>query len=176
MSPQAQPFSAQEEQRTEAACPHDPTPGWLVGQSQLRNLGAIGLSPSAGTAATATAVAALQTSETTFRHLAAAYPRDTAVLTGLGDSYLRAGTYLRFSEPFTARQDFSSAIAAYNRASALGGELDAAPGVARALIGLGEPAAAARLLSPLARSSPFPGQLLDLLITADEEPTISVRR
>jgi cellulose synthase operon protein C len=160
---------AQEEQRTEAACPHDPTPAWLVGQSQLRNLGAIGLSPSAATTATTAAVAALQTSGTTFRHLAAEYPRDTTVLTGLGDSYLRAGTYLRFSEPFTARQDFRSAIAAYNRASALSGERDAAPGVARALIGLGEPAAAARLLSPLARSSPFPGQLLDLLITADEE-------
>ena len=40
--------------------------------------------------------------------------------------------------------------------------------MARALIGLGEPAAAARLLSPLARSSGYPGQLLELLITADE--------
>src|SRR5262249_25495321 len=28
----------QEERRTEAACPHDPTPAWLVGQSQLRML------------------------------------------------------------------------------------------------------------------------------------------
>ena len=113
-------------------------------------------------------VAALRAANATFSHLAAEYPRDTGVLTGLGDSYLRAGTYLRSSEPFTARQDFRSAITEYNRASALGDERDAAPGVARALIGLGEPAAAARLLSPLARSSGFPGQLLELLIMADE--------
>ena len=158
----------QEEQRAEAACPHDPTPAWLVGQSQLRTLDLhLYLSPPP-TTAYPDAVAALRASAATFGHLAAEYPRDPAVLTGLGDSYLRTGTYLRSIEPFTARQDFRSAIAAYNRAAALGDERDAAPGVARALIGLGEPAAAARLLSPLARSSPFPGQLLDLLITADE--------
>jgi tetratricopeptide (TPR) repeat protein len=155
---------AQEEQRTEAACPRDPTPAWLVGQSQLRTPG-VTLSPATVNPGV---VAALQASGTTFRHLAAEYPHDVGVLTGLGDSYLRAATYLRSSEPFTARQDFRSAIATYNRASALGGERDAAPGVARALMGLGEPAAAARQLSPLARSSPFPGQLLELLITADE--------
>ena len=28
---------SQEERRTETACPHDPTPGWLVGQAQLRS-------------------------------------------------------------------------------------------------------------------------------------------
>jgi tetratricopeptide (TPR) repeat protein len=140
---------AQEEHRTEAACPHDPTPAWLVGQFQLSML-------------------EFAASSATFSHLTAEYPHDAGVLTGLGDGYLRAGSYLRSSEPFTARQDFRSAIAAYNRASALGGERDAAPGVARALVDLGEPAAAARLLLPLARSSPFPGQLLELLITADE--------
>ena len=94
-----------------------------------------------------------------FSRLAGQYPRDTGVLTGLGDSYLRAGTFLRSSEPFTARQDFRSAITEYNRVSALGDERDAAPGVARALIGLGEPVAAARLLSPLARSSSLPGRV-----------------
>jgi cellulose synthase operon protein C len=158
----------QEEQRTETACPHDPTPAWLVGQSQLRTLDLfLDFSPPP-TTAYPYAVAALQASAATFGHLTAEYPRDAAVLTGLGDSYLRTGTYLRSIEPFTARQDFKSAITAYNRAAALGDERDAAPGVARALIGLGEPAAAARLLSPLARSTQFPGQLLDLLITADE--------
>ncbi len=159
----------QEEQRTETACPHDPTPTWLVGQSQLRTLN-LELDPFSPPPPTADpqAVAALRASAATFGHLATEYPHDAAVLTGLGDSYLRTGTYLRSSEPFTARQDFKSAIAVYNRAAALGDERDASPGVARALIGLGEPAAAARLLSPLARSSPFPGQLLDLLIAADE--------
>ena len=155
---------SQEEQRTDTACPHDPTPAWLVGQSQLR----MGLLSESATIADPGVVAALRAAKATFSHLADEYPRDTGVLTGLGDSYLRAGTYLRSSEPFTARQDFRSAITEYNRASALGDERDAAPGVARALIGLGEPAAAARLLSPLARSSGFPGQYLELLITADE--------
>jgi cellulose synthase operon protein C len=158
----------QEEQRTEAACPHDPTPAWLVGQSQLRMLNLELAFSSPPTTAAPNAVAALRASRATFGRLAAEYPHDPAVLAGLGDSYLRTGTYLRSSEPFTARQDFRLAIAAYNRASALGAERDAAPGVARALIGLGEPAAAARLLSPLARSSKFPGPMLELLITADE--------
>jgi cellulose synthase operon protein C len=151
---------SQEEQRAETACPHNPTPGWLVGQSQLRTAQL----PASGT----DVAGPLQVPVATFSRLAAQYPRDTGVLTGLGDSYLSAGTYLRSSEPFTARQDFRSAITAYNRASALGDERGAAPGVARALIGLGEPAAAARLLSPLARSSPYPGELLELLIMADE--------
>lgn len=155
----------QEEQRAEAACPHNPTPAWLVGQSELRDFGAGSWSP---TSAVPETVTTLQASSITFSHLATEYPRDIGVLTGLGDSYLRTGTYLRSSEPFTARQDFRLAIAAYDRASALGGERDAAPGIARALIGLGDPAAAARLVSPITHTVPFPGQLLDLLITADE--------
>jgi tetratricopeptide (TPR) repeat protein len=155
---------SQEEQRTETACPHDPTPGWLVGQAQLRTV----LFSESPTVVDSSVVAVLRAANATFSHLAAEYPRDTGVLTGLGDSYLRAGTYLRSSEPFTARLDFRLAITEYNRASALGDERDAVPGVARALIGLGEPAMAARLLSPLARSAGFPGQLLELLITADE--------
>jgi cellulose synthase operon protein C len=153
----------QEERRAGAACPHDPTPAWLVGQSQLRFL-LFSQTPTTADSSTG----ALKVATATFSRLAAEYPRDAGVLTGLGDSYLRTGTFLRSTEPFTARQDFLSAITVYNRASALGDERDAAPGVARALIGLGEPTAAARLLSPLARSSRFPGQLLELLIEADE--------
>jgi cellulose synthase operon protein C len=153
----------QEEKRAEAACPHNPTPAWLVAQSRLRML----FLPSA-TLASPHLVAVLHDASATFSHLAAEYPHDAAVLTGLGDSYLRTGTYLRSSEPFTARQDFRSAITAYNRAVALGDKRAAVPGVARALIGLGEPATAARLLLPLARFSRLPGQLLELIITADE--------
>ena len=140
---------SQEEQRTETACPHDPTPGWLVGQSQLD-------------------ISDSESSTATFSRLDTRHPRDAAVLTGLGDSYLLAGTSLLSSAPFTARQDFRLAITEYKRASALGDEHDAVPGVARVLIGLGKPAQAARLLSPLARASGSPGQLLQLLITADE--------
>ena len=105
----------QEERRAEAACPHDPTPAWLVGQSQLRFLLFSEPSTTAGSSA-----GALQAATATFSHLAAEYRRDAGVLTGLGDSYLRTGTFLRSSEPFTARQAFLSAITMYNRASALG--------------------------------------------------------
>lgn len=153
-----------EERRTEAACPGDPTPAWLIGQAQLRQLD---FSPSPTTVIPAM-LTALRAARGTFSQLAARYPDDPGVLTGLGDSYLRAGTYLRSGEPFTARQDFQSAITAYDRAAALGGVRDATPGLARALIGLGQPAAAARLLAPLARTSPTPGPLLELLIGADE--------
>lgn len=155
---------SREEQRTESACPHDPTPGWLVGQSQLRR---VPLSFSL-TYPLPAALTVLRTAIATFRRWAAKYPNDTGVLTGLGDAYLRAGTQLRSSQPFTARQDLRSAITAYNRASALGGNRDAAPGLARALIGLGEPAKAARVLQPFARDSTSPGPLLELLVAADE--------
>ena len=159
-----------EEQRTESVCPHDPTPGWLLGQSQLRGLP---LSSSArfifpARSVKVRALTALRSAIATFRHLAAAYPGDTGVLTGLGDAYLRAGTHLRTTEPFTARQDLRSAMEAYSRASALGDTRGAAPGLARALIGLGEPTEAARVLRPFARASAFPGPLLEMLITADE--------
>ena len=154
----------EEEQRTEAACPHDPTPGWLVGQSQLRKL----LPPAVIPDFEAYNHAMLQSAIVTFRRLEAEYPDDAGVLTGLGDAYLRTGTDLRLAEPFTARQDFRSAIAEYNRASALGDARDAALGLARALIGLGEPAQAARVLQPFVRTSAFPGPWLELLITADE--------
>jgi hypothetical protein len=107
-----------EEQRTGAACPHDPTPGWLLGQSQLRGIplssSAAFLFPAASVKALA--LSALRSAITTFRRLAAAYPGDPGVLTGLGDAYLRAGTHLRFTEPFTARQDLRLAMAAYSRA------------------------------------------------------------
>jgi tetratricopeptide (TPR) repeat protein len=153
-----------QERRAEAACPHDPTPGWLVGEAQLRMLEV----SETVTDADPTVLGALHGAHATFSQLAAEYPRDPGVLTGLGDSYLRAGTYLMSSEPFTAQLDFRSAIAAYDRASALGDARDAAAGVARALIGLDQPTAAARLLAPLARSSSEPGELLELLIEADE--------
>jgi tetratricopeptide (TPR) repeat protein len=155
---------SREEQRTESACPHDPTPAWLAGQSQLRR---VPLSFSA-TYLDVHAVAVLQSAIATFRRLAAEYPDDTGVLTGLGDAYLRAGTHLRSSEPFTARQDFTSAIVEYNRTSALGDARDAALGLARALVGLGEPKEAVRVLRPFATASASPGPLLEMLITADE--------
>ena len=153
-----------EEQRTEAACPDDPTPGWLVGQSLLRKL----LPAAVISDFEAYNHAMLQSAIATFRRLAAEYPNDIGVLTGLGDAYLRTGTDLRLSEPFTARQDLRSAIAEYNRAAALGDTRDAALGLARALIGLSEPTRAARVLQAYTRTSGHPGPWLELLIAADE--------
>lgn len=154
----------QEEKRTEAVCPHDPTAGWLVGESQLRNiplsLAATGLS--------ADTVVNVRTATTTFTDLATQYPGDAGVIAGLADSYLRAGTHLLSSKPFTARHDLRFAIVQYNRVSALGDPRDAALGIGRALIGLGEPANAAGLLRPFVQSSSVRGGLLELLISADE--------
>jgi len=159
-----------EEQRAESACPHDLTPGWLLGQSQLRGLP---LSPSASyvlpaASVKALALTALHSAIATFRRLAAAYPGDMGVLTGLGDAYLRAGTHLMLAQPFTARQDLRSAMEAYRRASALGGARDAALGLARALIALGKPGEAVQVLRPVTRASAFPGPSLEILIAADE--------
>jgi hypothetical protein len=154
----------------DAACPHDPTPGWLLGQSQLRALPLFSVAKYIFPAASVRArmLAALQSAIVTFRRLTVAYPDDTAVLTGLGDAYLRAGALLRSTEPFTAKLDFRSAMEEYNRAWALGDALDAAPGLARVLIGLGEPAKAASLVQPFTHASAFPGPWLELLIAADE--------
>jgi tetratricopeptide (TPR) repeat protein len=166
----SQDILRREEQRTQSACPHDPTPGWLLGQSQLRGLPLSASASSVLPAASVKALAltALHSAIAAFRHLAAAYPGDTGVLTGLGDAYLRAGTHLRLTQPFTARQDLRSAMEVYHRVSALGDARDAAPGLARALIALGEPAEAAQVLRPLTRASAFPGPSLEMLIAADE--------
>lgn len=153
-----------QEQRAEAACPHNPTPAWLVGQSRLRLV----LVSAPIMVADPAVLRQLSEARAAFAGLAAEYPRDTAVLAALGDSYLRTGTYLQTSEPFTAKQYFKSAVAEYNRVAELGDEHDAAPGIARALIGLGEPAEAGRLLTSELPSSTEPGELLELLTDADE--------
>ena len=160
---------SREEQLTEQACPHDPTPRWLVGQAQLRSIDLWVIPSLVSTAPPdGRTLAALHTALVTFTGLAAGYPRDTGALTGLGDAYLRAGTLLMPSEPFTARKDFQSAVTAYDHAVAAGGARNAAPGLARALIGLGEPAEAIRVLTPFATASAHPGPWLEILIGADE--------
>jgi Tfp pilus assembly protein PilF len=153
-----------EQKRTERACPDDPTAGWLVGESQLRRVPLA----DAATGLGADTVASIRKATTTFTQLAADYPDDAGVIAGLADSYLRAGTHLLLSKPFVARQDLRSAVDRYNRVSALGDPGDAAVGAGRALIGLGEPADAARLLQRYAQSRSVAGPLLELLIIANE--------
>lgn len=148
--------------RTEAAravtdCPSDPTPGWVLGQylSQREN------PPLPGSAQSGQA-------EATFSELERDYPASAAAITGAADAQLRSGVWLADSEPFTARNDFRAAEQGYERATALGTRKDSAAGLARALIGLGEPAQAEKILRPLLAASRTPGALLELLIVADE--------
>jgi hypothetical protein len=105
---------AEEQRRTLAACPDEPTPGWIVGQAQMRNLG-IPLSPRP-TYSNEELGDTLTTVITTFRDLTRRFPRDPAAVTGLGDAYLRVGLRLLYTQPFTARHDLRLAVAQYNRA------------------------------------------------------------
>ncbi len=72
---------------------------------------------------------------------------------------LRTGIRLADSEPFTARNEFRAARQGYARAAALGAGRESAAGVARALIGLGEPVQAEKMLRPLLATSTTPGPL-----------------
>ncbi|MGY1669730.1 tetratricopeptide repeat protein [Geodermatophilus sp. SYSU D00710] len=152
---------ATEQRRAEEACPGDVTSGWLVGQAQLR-LVSEGPYPEDPEMPTADAVATMQ-------RLVDRHPTDVAALTGLGDAYLAAAMSLDGGPPFTARRYFRQAVAAYNRAVDHGGHRDAAAGLGRALIGLGEPERAIELFTPLAGSDPTPGPVLEALIAAQEK-------
>ncbi|HXZ72611.1 MAG TPA: hypothetical protein VEH31_17315 [Streptosporangiaceae bacterium] len=147
--------------RSEAAravtdCPGDPTPRWVLGQylSQTEHW-------PGGTAS--------QAAETVFSGLERDYPGSVAAITGAADAHLRTGIWLADSKPFTARNDFRAAEQGYERAAALGAAQEAAPGAATALIGLGEPARAAKMLRRLIASSRRPGPLLELLVVAEEK-------
>ena len=109
---------ADEQRRTVAACANEPTPDWIVGQAQMRDLQlTFTPRPSLTDDKTRRGLAA---AITTFQALTERFPRDTAAVTGLGDAYLRAGLRLLYSEPFTARHDLRLAMAQYNRAAVLG--------------------------------------------------------
>ncbi|MGY1692503.1 hypothetical protein [Geodermatophilus sp. SYSU D01105] len=151
---------ATEQRRAEEVCPGDVTPGWLVGQAQLRHF-TEGRYPEEPEMPTAEAVV-------TMRRLVQRHPTDVAALTGLGDAYLSAAMSLGGSPPFTARRYFRQAVAAYDRAVDHGGRQDAAAGLGRALVGLGEPSRAIELLEPLAESDATPGPVLEVLVAAQE--------
>ena len=157
---------AKEYRRAAAACPNDPTPGWIMGQSQLRSL-----FPSYDPRPTQfdeSTLADLATALTRFEGLAKQFPDDGAAHTGLGDAYLRRGLRILSSEPFTARNDLRLAIAQYNRAAELGSIRDADLGRARAFIGLGEPDRAIQLAQRAADGSPHPGAAMEVLLLAQQ--------
>jgi len=157
---------ADEHQRTAAACPDEPTPGWIVGQAQMRNLG-IPLTPRP-TYSDHDIDAKLTAIITTFQDLTTRFPHDTAAVSGLGDAYLRVGLRLLYSQPFTARHDLRLAVAQYNRAAQLGAAHDADLGRARALVALGESQRAVPLATRAVADSPRPGGALEVLLTAKE--------
>lgn len=157
---------ADEQRRTVAACPHEPTPGWIVGQAQMRDLG-IPLTPRP-TYSDHDIDAQLTSIITTFQDLTARFPQDTAAVSGLGDAYLRVGLRRLYSQPFAARYDLRLAVAQYNRAAELGAAHDADLGRARALVALGESQRAVPLATRAVADSPRPGGALEVLLTAKE--------
>ena len=157
---------ADEQGRTVAACSDEPTPGWIVGQAQLRNLG-IPVTPRP-TYSDDESGAILTAIISTFRDLTQRFPRDAAAVTGLGDAYLRVGLRLLYSQPFTARHDLRLAVAQYNRAAELGAVHDADLGRARALVSLGESQRAVPIATEIVSDSPRPGGALEVLLAAEE--------
>jgi Tfp pilus assembly protein PilF len=156
---------SQEYAHSTDACPDDPTPGWITGQTQMR-MTTDEARPRPNRAGDETE-AVLAASITTFEGLAERFPNDTRVRTGLGDAYLGAGLRLLTIAPFTARNDLKLAIQQYNRAAELGNPRDVDLGRARAFIGLGDPKRAVELATR-ATDSARPGVAMEVLLIAQQ--------
>jgi len=153
-----------ETRRAEQACPHDPTPLWLLGQYLSQRAARViqfDVGDPIPRDATGQAEAAVE-------RLAREFPGSVPALTGVADNHLRAGLRLAAAQPFTARQRLRAAAEGYLAARDL--DPDAAvPGLARALIALGEPVRAADTVRPLTWRTKLPGPLLEVLTVAEEE-------
>lgn len=107
-----------------AACPHDPTALWALGQYQSQQ-------------------GDHQLAAATFTALERRFPRAAAGWSGAGDDTMRRGYELQDADqPFTARQQFQRALALYRRAEALAPTPGNRAGVARALAALDQEQAA----------------------------------
>jgi tetratricopeptide (TPR) repeat protein/Zn-dependent protease len=153
-----------EARRAEAVCPDDPTPGWLLGQYQSQRAN---LDPTAELFGDPVPANAQLQALATFARLQVRFPGSTAPITGAADVHLRTGIRLAESQPFTARYALRTAAAGYRKAHSMGAN-DAAVGLARALVGLGEPARAAALLRDWIAAHAPSGPLLELLTIAEE--------
>jgi cellulose synthase operon protein C len=149
------------------ACPGDPTPGWLLGQFQSQRARVDGvdeLSP----VEVPVPEDRMQRVRHTFEALTSAFPGSADVWAGVADMHLRAGDELKVSQPFSSREEYRLALAAYQRADLLGAGPAATAGIVRAHIGLGHPdqatASATTLLDQLRRPAPA----LNLLVLAAE--------
>ncbi|TCO41031.1 TPR repeat protein [Kribbella antiqua] len=166
--PRDKPVHA-ESQRAESVCPDDPTPLWLLGQYQSQRARVHSLSNSTGDAVPGDSVpaAAQRQALDTLERLAQRFPDSAAAITGVADAHLRAGFRLAVSQPFTARHELQTAAAGYQQARSIEAP-GAAAGLARALIGLGEPGHAAELARESIAGQRTPGPMLELLIMAEE--------
>jgi tetratricopeptide (TPR) repeat protein len=154
----------EEAQRAESVCPDDPTSGWLLGQYQSQRAN---LDRSAGEFGDPVPADAQQQALATFARLEERFPGSAAAITGAADVQLRTGVRLAERQPFTARHALRAAAAGYRKAHSMGAD-EAAVGLARALVGLGEPARAAALLRDWMAAHAPSGPLLELLTIAEE--------
>jgi cellulose synthase operon protein C len=154
----------EEARRAESVCPEDPTPDWLLGQYQSQRAN---LDPTAGLFGDPVPADAQQQALATFARLEERLPDSTASIAGAADVHLRTGIRLAESQPFTARHALRTAAAGYRKAYSMGAD-EAAIGLARALVGLGEPAHAAALLRDWIAAHAPSGPLLELLTIAEE--------
>jgi cellulose synthase operon protein C len=152
-----------ETRRAESVCPDDPTPGWLLGQHQSQRA----RRDSSGEVGDPVPADAGQQASATFARLEKRFPGSAAAITGAADVQLRTGIRLAESQPFTARFALRTAAAGYQKARSMGAD-EAALGLARALVGLGEPARAAALVRAASAGRPPSGPLLELLTMAEE--------
>jgi tetratricopeptide (TPR) repeat protein len=154
----------EEARRAESVCPEDPTPDWLLGQYQSQRAN---LDPTAGLFGDPVPADAQQQALATFARLEERLPGSAASIAGAADVHLRTGIRLAESQPFTARHALRTAAAGYRKAYSMGAD-EAAIGLARALVGLGEPARAAALLRDWIAAHAPSGPLLELLTIAEE--------
>lgn len=136
-----------------AACPHDPTPLWALGQYQSQQ-------------------GDHQLAAATFTALERRFPRAAAGWSGAGDDAMRQGYDLQDAvQPFTARQQFQRALALYRRAEALAPTPGNRAGVARALAALDQEHAAVAMQQRAVAGDPASAdlqvRLLDYLQRAD---------
>jgi tetratricopeptide (TPR) repeat protein len=152
-----------EAERAMDACPNDPTPGWVLGQFQSLRAQQIDLPDTPVSAPNAAA----EQASATFETLVEQFPDSPDALAGAADAHVRVGERIAAQQPFSARHEFRLAVQLYERASKPSGSAEIEAGLARALIGLGEPSAAARLLHH-ATSTATPGFPMELLTHAEE--------
>ena len=149
--------------RAVRACPDEPTPGWVLGQFQSQRATLDWASYSSGDPLPDDAQ---ERATRTFDDLVAAFPDSAAARLGQADAQLRSGFRLASRQPFTARMQLRAAATTY-RQLLNQGVGDAAPGLASALLAIGQAKEAASVIG--ARVDGWtPASSLGLLLKAQE--------